>query len=235
LAPIVADRHQARPAASTKRLLACLCALAPCAVISGRSLPDLSERLDGIPVAHLVGSHGASLAAKPGPARRAAALARALRRELGAVDGVDVEETGLTLAVHYRAASRPRLARRHIERAVTALGSTMRIVPGKMVVNLVPRGVPHKGDALRVLLRRAGVERALYLGDDETDEDVFALPAEDVDLVGARVGRSSRSAARWYVPCQRDVDEILRRLLHALRRSRPLGGARRSPTSVQRG
>jgi trehalose 6-phosphate phosphatase len=230
LAPIVADRHAAGLAPRTRRLLERLCRLLPCAVISGRSLADLSSRVAGIPVAHLVGSHGTSLSAPTRAARYVATTARQLRRALAGTQGVDIEEAGLALALHYRNAPERRLARSRINRAVRALPAGMRVVPGKMVVNLVPVGLPHKGDALRALLRHTGLTRALYVGDDRTDEDAFAL-APGVDVISVRVGRAARSAAEWYVPSQGHVDALLERLLqvsagHAT--PRPLGVSRRA-------
>ena len=91
----------------------------------------------------------------------------------------------------------------------------MRIIPGKMVINLVPAGLPHKGDALRRLMRLSHRRIALYVGDDHTDEDVFRLAA-DAGVVGVRVGRTRHSAASWFLRDQQEVDELLSRLLRDL-------------------
>jgi len=58
------------------------------------------------------------------------------------------------------------------------------------VENLIPRGAPHKGDALLHLLDFSGCGRALFAGDDETDEDVFRLDDP----------RIFRSAWDWTAP-----------------------------------
>jgi trehalose-6-phosphatase len=48
-----------------------------------------------------------------------------------------------------------------------------RIVLGKSVINLIPAGAPHKGVALLELMVHLKIQCALYIGDDDTDEDVF--------------------------------------------------------------
>jgi trehalose 6-phosphate phosphatase len=95
----------------------------------------------------------------------------------------------------------------------------MRVVAGKLVVNVVPERAPHKGDAL-LALREKERPTAIYVGDDVTDEDVFVLD-EPGALVSARIGRSVRSAAPYYLRDQREMDTLLEVLARA--RPRPLG------------
>jgi trehalose 6-phosphate phosphatase len=59
--------------------------------------------------------------------------------------------------------------------------------------------------------RRLRCEAALYVGDDETDEDVFSLPA--LSRVDVRVGRRSSSRARYYLREQAQVDLLLEALV----------------------
>jgi len=58
---------------------------------------------------------------------------------------------------------------------------------------------------------------ALYVGDDETDEDVFNLE-EPGQLLGIRVGKSMRSRASYFLTSQGEVDTLLE-LLISLRES----------------
>ena len=85
---------------------------------------------------------------------------------------------------------------------------------GKCVVNIVPAEAPHKGDALRLAMRRLRCRSAIYLGDDETDEDVFGLGIPR-RVLGIRVGASRRSRAEYYVPGPESVDRFLALLLTA--------------------
>jgi trehalose-6-phosphatase len=85
-----------------------------------------------------------------------------------------------------------------------------RLLPGKKVLNVIPAAFPNKGDAVRTILRRLRLDRAIFLGDDLTDEDVFRIGPPHV--VGVRVG-PGRSAAPWRLAGQVDVDELLARLV----------------------
>jgi hypothetical protein len=50
-----------------------------------------------------------------------------------------------------------------------------------------------------------------YVGDDETDEDVFSL--EDPGLLGIRVGQVDSSRASFCIRDQGDIDELLQALI----------------------
>lgn len=88
----------------------------------------------------------------------------------------------------------------------------MRIVGGKQVVNILPSRAPHKGIALERERDRLHCDTALYVGDDETDEDVFALD-QPGRLLTVRVGSKRTSAATYCVTNQRAVDDLLRALI----------------------
>jgi trehalose 6-phosphate phosphatase len=127
------------------------------------------------------------------------------------IPGLVIEDKGVSLAVHYRKARSRVAVRGLVLEAVAELAGT-RIVEGKMVVNVVPQGAPDKGSALVALRRRLRCESAIYVGDDDNDEDVFALAAQE-RLLGIRVGRSPRSQAAYFVPGQAAVDRLLSRLV----------------------
>jgi len=212
LAPIVADRRGAAMRKRTGQLLARACALYPCAVISGRSQSDVLARLAGTAVKYVVGNHGL----EPGIelasfARETARAAPLLRQALAPLAGIDVENKRYSLAVHYRRSRQKGAARIAIDSAVAALPSRMRIIPGKQVVNLVPEGAPHKGDAVIQLRQLAQADTALYVGDDFTDEDVFALD-QPGRLLTVRVGPSRSSAAAYFLRYQREIDTVLSKL-----------------------
>jgi trehalose 6-phosphate phosphatase len=123
---------------------------------------------------------------------------------------VTIEDKRLSLAVHYRQSPDHGRAREAIRAAASRLARA-RVVGGKCVVNVVPRGAPHKGTALEAERQRLRCDAALYVGDDETDEDVFALPARG--RIGIRVGREPGSRARYYVRDQAQVDALLAALI----------------------
>jgi trehalose 6-phosphate phosphatase len=224
LAPIVSDPDRAAPRARTLRKLGELVRLYPCVVISGRSVADLEPRLAGVPLRGLIGNHGIEPWRGSDELRRTVARWRTgLERVLAPVEGVVVEDKELSLAIHYRRSRSKKAARAAIVRALGTLADA-RIIGGKQVVNVLPLGAPHKGVALERERDRLGCDTALFLGDDETDEDVFALDRPG-RLFGIRVGRAPASQASYYVRDQREVDALLDRLI-ALRRDAPARQAR---------
>ena len=86
-----------------------------------------------------------------------------------------------------------------------------------MVVNLLPKGAPTKGTALERACRLLVCDLALYVGDDETDEDVFGEFSPE-RLLSVRVGSSLASRALYCLKHQGEIDQLLRRLV-ALRAS----------------
>jgi trehalose 6-phosphate phosphatase len=216
LAPIVERPAEARMRDSTRALLRVASLLYPCAVVSGRSRADLAPRLDGVPLLAFVGNHGAEAGFGPvdrSPRPVVVAWKEALRERLADVQGVEIEDKGLSLAIHYRRALDPAAGR--LARAAAEALDGVRVFGGHEVVNVAPVEAPDKGAAVGEILARIGWRKALYVGDDVTDEDAFV--AEGV-AVSIRVGRAEGSAARWYVPGQADVDALLQALISARRR-----------------
>ena len=216
LAPLVEERACAALRPSTRSLLRVVSLLYPCAVISGRARGDLLRRIEGIPLLAVVGNHGAE--AGYGPVDRTArnTVARwesTLAPAVRAIPGVEVEQKGFSLAIHYRGA-RGRSAVRRTALAAALQVEGARAVAGRCVVNVVPARAQDKGTALSLVLERAGVKRAVYVGDDTSDEAAFR---NERVAVGIRVGRTHRSAAGYYIPGQQEVEALLRALVRARR------------------
>lgn len=213
LAPIVADRDQALMRPVTAELFAAVCARYPCAVISGRSKADVAERLGHCAVKYVIGNHGLEPGAELGEFEREMRDAiPALASALTGIAGVDLEDKRYSVAVHYRRARSKRATRSTILRAVEQLGTPMRIVPGKLVINVIPQRAPNKGDALLGLRTVEGAHTAFYAGDDVTDEDVFRLD-QPGRLLAVRVGESRASAAKYFLRDQREIDRLLEKLV----------------------
>lgn len=224
LAPIVRDPNQAAMRAPTRRLLGQLAERYPCIVISGRSRPDVGRWLGGIPLQQIVGNHGI----EPWQATRplmdeVARCAPLLDGCLSSLRGVRIENKAYSLSVHYRHSREKKKALAAILAAADGLGP-VRVIGGKQVVNILPLGAPHKGMALEKERERLGCDTAIYVGDDQTDEDVFALD-QPGRLLTIRVGSKRASQAAYYVRNQAAVDDLLARLL-SLRPGRALAAAR---------
>jgi trehalose 6-phosphate phosphatase len=96
----------------------------------------------------------------------------------------------------------------------------------------VPSRGPDKGVALLELMLKSDVKSAFYIGDDDTDEDIFTLPHEGLFTV--RVGKKNVSQAKFHIYRQNQIDFLLTRLLSYLRTSASKnsansGGAEKRP------
>ncbi len=213
LAPIVANRDQARMRRRTRTFLNVLCSLYPCAVVSGRSQKDAVKLLEDVPMSMVFGSHGLEpCEAQSNYQQQMAELRQVLVDRLSDCPGIDIEDKIYSLAVHYRQSEHRSTARQRIIDATQGVGATaIRLVHGKCVVNIVPKDARHKGDAVRLIQRNFEAERVLFLGDDDTDEDVFRQI--EPHWLGVRVGKSDRSAAKYFLRNQRETDSLLWQLI----------------------
>jgi trehalose 6-phosphate phosphatase len=212
LAPIVADPKQARMRPRTRELLAALTKLYRVSIISGRAQPDALRRLQGVGVAGVVGNHG--IEPWHTSRRHIDAVQRwrpDLDKAIAPFKGVTVEDKTFSVAIHYRQSREKKKARAAILTAASTLGD-VRVIGGKQVVNILPTGAPDKGIALERERERLQCDTAIYVGDDETDEDVFILD-QPGRLLTIRVGSKRTSAATYYIANQRAVDELLRALI----------------------
>jgi len=211
LAPIVPDRDRPRVSPETRRVLAAIARRYPCVVVSERRLDDLQPRLAGIPLRALRGNFGnepAPLGRRP--PIRVREWAETLRLRLALQDGVFVENKGFSIAVHYReAASRSRARAAIAEIACRFRGA--RIIDGALALSILPVRAANKGTALQELRRGLGCTRAVWVGDDDTDEDAFTS-ASPRRLMSIRIGRTARTGARFRLDGQADVVTLLRRL-----------------------
>ena len=220
LAPIVRNPDRAVMDGESAELLQHLNRLMPLAIISGRSLGSLRRLLPFSP-AYLVGNHGLerelSLGSLAGTNRATqacrawkAALAPAVRDDAGLV----LEDKGLSLSLHYREKRGNGSLPEKVVQTISRLAPAPRIVLGKKVINFMPPGGHHKGQALRDIMAKARVVWAVYLGDDVTDEDVFSLPSSQV--LGIRVGFDPGSSARYYLRRQEEIWLLLRTVISCL-------------------
>ena len=152
------------------------------AAISGRAAPNILGMV-GVPAMTYVGNHGLEEVvdeqvrlvpeAQPYEGKVPALLADAGRQL--ALEGVLVEDKGITGSVHYRRSTDPEGSRRAIlavlEPLVERAGLT--IHEGRMVIEIRPPVKLGKGAAARRLVERHGLRGCVFLGDDVTDLDAF--------------------------------------------------------------
>lgn len=217
LAPIIADPAAVTLPAGVRQAMQQLCSLAPVAVITGRGCDDARQRL-GFTPRYLVGNHGLEgLPDSTVSLDQIQVLIAGWYQQLQTLLAPDllqelyIEQKSGSLSLHYRHAVDPATAHTVLVSAFEQLDPTPRRVGGKLVENLIPQGVPHKGDALLKLMAHAGSEQALFMGDDETDEDVFKM--HDSRLLSICVGMERPSAAQYRIGDQQQVVLVLQELL----------------------
>ena len=215
LAPIVSTPDQARISRCVSGKLRRLAARLPLAIVTGRSADDVRQRLDFEPY-RVIGNHGAD--AGPEPAAEAARPLDGARALVAAhlqvllQAGVTVEDKGLSIALHYRLSRWPLEAEALIGQVLGGIEAGCRTFPGKMVVNVVPAGVPDKGSAMHRLAQQCGAACAFYVGDDVNDEPVFASAPDD--WLTIRIGRNDPgSRAHYFLDSTAEVGMLLDRLI----------------------
>ena len=219
LAPLGSDSFATRMREETVELLRSLAHAAPVAVITGRSVRDVTSRLEGIPMLAIVGNHGAepSRFAKRA-AREVAGWMPKLRDVVATLPGVEIEDKVQSVSVHYWHAADPGVAIAALEALVPELPHAVSVVHGIGIVNLVPLGAPDKGDALRRIVKANAMPGALFVGDELTDEAAFRRLTSPSDM-SVRVGRWKETRATYHIAKQDDIDALLTELL--IGRTRP--------------
>jgi trehalose 6-phosphate phosphatase len=190
------------------------------AMVSGRSLNDIDLIFapDHFPA---VGGHGAEMRIDPeseSVAAHAPPMDKELKLRLAAIaklsPGILLEDKGYSLALHYRLAP-------HAEKAIYAAVSLIRadlpnapieVLPGKSVCEIKHSGFT-KATGVRELMTREPFKgrRPFFIGDDVTDETVFAI-MPDFNGLAFSVGRRAKGVAGHF-DSPSDVREFLAHLL----------------------
>ncbi len=188
LTPIVAHPDQAVLSDEMRAALTSLAATVPVAVVSGRDLDDVADKvaIDGLWYA---GSHGWQVRGPDGstyhPHESVPGIASDLDHAeealaaLTDIEGVWIDRKRFAITVHYRAT--PEDLIRDVERRVgevSAAYETLRVENGKKAFELRPIDDWNKGTVVGWLLDKMGLADEttlpLFFGDDLTDEDGFS-------------------------------------------------------------
>lgn len=218
LAPIVAEYSAVQVAEQVKVTMKRLLKVAKVAVITGRSRKDAQSILGFEP--HLiVGNHGAEWPVNERN-RNWQAVAnchkwrKCLDEMLCSEQGVEIEFKGESVSIHYRKAENQKKALLRIHSAIEKLDPVPRKIGGKSVVNLLPVEAFTKGKALIYAMGMFGLKRAIYFGDDVTDEEVFLLKNDDI--FGIHIGNDTKTAAPYYLNKQSDLLVLLESMVETL-------------------
>lgn len=202
LAPLVDDPRDSRPLPGTMDSLMALAGTegTTVALVSGRALGSLTEVSGAQAPLLLYGSHGAEstnsgagMALTEEQRQDLFGLNASLAEAVAAHPGARLEHKPMATAVHTRGLD-PLVALAASQAAVGAAAAygQVEVMHGKDVVEfLVAKAT--KGAALMALVEATGADAVLFLGDDVTDETVFArLRPTDI---GIKVGPGDTAAA----------------------------------------
>jgi trehalose 6-phosphate phosphatase len=189
-------------------------------LVSGRSLNDI-DLIFAPEQFPAVGGHGAEMRIatdNESIATHAPPMDKELKRRLAAIaklsPGILLEDKGYSLALHYRLAP-------HAEKAIYEAVSLIRadlpnaaieVLPGKCVCEIKHAGFT-KATGVRELMAHEPFKgrRPIFIGDDVTDEAVFAI-IPDFDGLAYSVGRRVQGVVDHFDE-PRDVREWLARLV----------------------
>jgi trehalose 6-phosphate phosphatase len=181
-------------------------------VISARRRADVSRRI-GVPGIRYLGLYGwerEPITAGPlGPIYHVRTF---LAGSLPAHPNIWIEDKQHTIAVHYRGAPEAlrRAALERVQRAVAPWRYGLRIAPGKAVWEILPITFGNKGAAVRRELATLPAQALpVYLGDDLSDEDAFAVLPHGVSI---RVGTRRTTRARYHLEGVVQVHGFLEKL-----------------------
>jgi trehalose 6-phosphate phosphatase len=190
------------------------------ALVSGRSLNDI-DLIFAPQQFPAIGGHGAEMRLRGDGEQvgiAAPPMDKELKRRLAAIarlsPGILLEDKGYSLALHYRLAPD---AENAIYEAVSLIradlpNAPIEVLPGKCVCEIKPAGFT-KASGVRELMTHEPFKgrRPFFIGDDVTDESVFAI-MPDFDGLSFSVGRRAQGVAGHF-DAPKDVREFLARLL----------------------
>ena len=211
LAPLVDDPARARALPAAEAALVRLASMpdTEVALVSGRSLASLRGGVGALAGhATLVGGHGIEWEDAAPTAEETArldALVRALDDVTEDVTGAWVERKPFSAVLHLRCV--PPDQQVEVQCAALAIirAGSHRVLEGHGVVEALVRQ-PAKGAALHALRRSLAADVVVYLGDDVTDDDAFAVLGEG-DLA-ISIGPTPTGAA-FQVASPRAAAEVL--------------------------
>lgn len=194
-------------------------------IATGRSLTDI-QKIIAIKGLFYIANHGLEISLKgkywvhPKADRLRSYLKKILselRKSIRHINGVLLEDKGLTLSIHYRT-----IPNRFAKEILTIVTSVIDLHKEKFIIThdkkvheIRPNIDWDKGKAVLKLSNYVGkgAGMKIYIGDGRTDEDAFRVLGKDD--VAIRVGYKRKSLASYYVKNPKEVISFLEYLLPA--------------------
>jgi trehalose-phosphatase len=197
-------------------------------VVTGRKIADVRKRV-GLRGIWYAGAHGLFLRdpenqsyslAKPEHKERIGKAARTVRRQIRGARGLRLERKVAAVSLHYRGAppESQRIARDAVAKALER-DPRLSLLANKKIWELLADAQSDKWQGISFIMEREqrrnsdGRWLVIFVGDDATDERVFAK----MRGISIAVGKKSKTAARYWLRSPGEVRKFLERL-NAMRR-----------------
>ncbi len=223
LTPIVGTPDKAVISDEMRSLIIKLKEIIPVAVISGRALKDIKDRV-GIEDIIYAGNHGAEVwdgrkaiisQGSEENRRLLEEVLEKLKKETSYIKGVLIEDKGITASLHFRNVNVRQVGDifRIFERIAKEHEDDFRFIIGKKVFEIRPVNIWNKGDAVSWIIENMGKHRfPVYIGDDTTDEDAYSI----LKNRGLSISIGGSANADYYIQNQEEVKDFLTMLYEGL-------------------
>lgn len=213
LAPIVDNPNHAALNTEVETELRRLARECEILILTGRSIADVRQRVPN-EVKCILGNHG--LEGSQRVTSEMLLVARettqkwldALRLRFAKDKRFVMEDKEYSLAIHFRRALIKKRARFLAQSEARMLTPPALILDGKCVVNVIPPGLPDKYLALSSFMEDFGFQKAVFVGDDITDNQIFR--AKDSRILCVKVGQVRDLTAPWYLQHQALIVDFVR-------------------------
>jgi len=220
LTPIVDSPGKAVLSDNVRLLLLKLKERIPVAIISGRSLKDIKEKI-GIDEIIYTGNHGAEIwdQGKIAVNQESEVNSRALKEfitrlenAVSDIPGIMIENKGITASLHFR-----NVHTKYIEELFSKYRKIAKdyedifqTTSGKKVLEVKPLNIWNKGYAVSWIMENRGYGSVpIYIGDDTTDESAFNAVKDK----GISISVNRSPEAMYYFNNQNEVPLFLKWLL----------------------
>ncbi len=224
LSPLAKTPEMAFIPEETKTCLTLLKKFFPVAIVSGRDLEDVKQKV-GIRGLIYAGSHGfdweiegkrSSIKIDPRTKKALKSAMEKIRKILPNYTGAFLEEKGYGFSVHFRLLKKikEKLFLENLQRIKEEIEKEgyLNAFFGKKVLEFRPKVNFDKGTFTQYLINHFKTRNrikptAVYVGDDTTDEDAFSVLTEkDVSVY---VGKKKKSKAVYFIANQEKVEDFI--------------------------
>lgn len=190
-------------------------------IVTGRSYKDIIKLVDCRDMI-VISNHGFQINNKkkvwihPKAEKTISSLKniyRLLKEEINSFKSALIENKKLTLTVHYRNVKNNLIhgLKKKVFDIVDDYNGKIRKTTGKKVIEVKPDINWDKGKAVLKILRTVNARdhktNIIYIGDDNTDEDVFRIL--DKNTITIHVGKKRKSYAQYYIKNVRETQKFL--------------------------